>query len=527
MPHNIRAKIENFQYTVYGHWLLGYFLPLINYIILNDIKNTTIGIFDCKDLNKHIYELPLWKERQITLTHKEYKDTILLPSYEVATKNYKDNYREQFYSYNNYPSLIYPAVKYLKTKYLGKKFKKIDFLIVSRKKTSTNTAHRLRLINNLEELYDRVKKDYNNVELVDLSTLNFKQQVNYMYNSAIIFGQCGSALHNVIFCRPNSLCIEYDFQDRPQNKILCDYAGVNHSTIKDKPKSFKPLVVKETTQILNLDIPAIYTKIDNITMQNKDNVNTELYRNFLKDKSHKINLYMDNFLNAEEMISIWETPRAVEGDIHGRDDTIFKLTIPPIKKFLSYKLKKQFPQIFANKDFIVENIVLLNLLQPTKPHIDGHYPFFTYQNKKYCMTKVCVSPIVFDTELDEVHSIETKLITFKQHYNYYIYGGLEFELLLQEGKTYKDFDFENQFNEPLPKHKNSFIPIDDKDLWQHVTYPTTAELQYGLDIDTVYTMHQGSIATINPNQIHCTEGYNKDYSAKWVLRFCICERFNE
>jgi len=161
------------------------------------------------------------------------------------------------------------------------------------------------------------------------------------------------------------------------------------------------------------------------------------YRQFISKRSHLIDLNVENFLNEEERFFIWNQPRISQTDIHGREPTIFKLQTPQITNFFEKKLRRPY---LKYHNFIVDNICLLKLEKPTKPHIDGHYPVAERYGKKYCATKTLIMPIAFETELNDSEKIETSLVTFKQHYNHFINGGLEFDILYSQNKKYKDFN---------------------------------------------------------------------------------------
>jgi len=245
------------------------------------------------------------------------------------------------------------------------------------------------------------------------------------------------------------------------------------------------------------------------------------YREFISKRSNLINLNINNFLNQDERFFIWNVPRQAYEDFHGREPSIFQIRTPQILAFLENKLKK--PHLKYH-NFIIDNICLLRLDKPTKPHIDGHYPVVERDNKKYCITKTCIIPIAFDTNLKNSEDIETSVVTFKQHYNHYVNGGLEFDILYSKNKKYTDFDFEDSNNNILKKHENSFITDENIDMFAHIADQYKGVLTYGIDIENIYKMNIGTLITMNPYQMHCTTNYNKTFSSKWVLRFLICEK---
>lgn len=249
-------------------------------------------------------------------------------------------------------------------------------------------------------------------------------------------------------------------------------------------------------------------------------MNNKFYRDFMSRKSPLIDLRYDNFFDEKELLFIWNQPKTPEQDSAGREPTIFKLDSSQIKEFLESKLRRPY---LKYHNFIVDNVCLLRLDEPTKPHIDGHYPFVVRYNKKYCLTKTCVCPIAFDTELEDGRDIETTLTTFKQHCNYFFKNGLEFDRLILENKFYNDYDLEDVKNNKLKKHNNSFVNDFNRDEYIHVHHQYNGILTKGLDIENEFKLKQGSIASINPYQIHCTKTYSSNFIGKWVLRFLICE----
>lgn len=248
--------------------------------------------------------------------------------------------------------------------------------------------------------------------------------------------------------------------------------------------------------------------------------NKNFYRTFMSKRSHLINLNISNFFNEDERLFLWTQPRTPQVDFLGREPTIFKLNSQRVHNFLENKLRR--PHLKYH-NFIIDNICLLKLNKPTKPHIDGHYPIAERYGKKYCVTKTVITPIAFDTELENPESLTTSVITFKQHYNYYVDGGLEFDRLFAQKNFYGDYNFEDSKNNLLDKHNNPFIPDDRDDEFSHITHQFDGALKYGIDIEEEIDMKLGDIFAFNPYQLHCTKNYTKDFSSKWVLRFLICE----
>lgn len=253
----------------------------------------------------------------------------------------------------------------------------------------------------------------------------------------------------------------------------------------------------------------------------KRTLNDAFYRSFIAIKSKNINLKIDEFLNEEERFYVWNEPKEPIPDCLGRASSIQMYTSKKINLFLEDKLRK-----FLKKNkFVVDNVSLLRLSAPTKPHIDGHFPYIDRYSKKFCVSKVFAVPIAFDTELEDAEKIVTRVITFKQHYNYFRAGGYEFENLYKNNKFYKDFEFEDEQNNILEKHNNSWIPEEYKntEYFKHIQFQFNGDLSRGLDIQKIHAMKLGDLASFNPYQIHCTFNYLNDFTTKYVLRFILFE----
>lgn len=243
------------------------------------------------------------------------------------------------------------------------------------------------------------------------------------------------------------------------------------------------------------------------------------FKKYLSDYADTGN-YIKNFFSEEERIEAFNLNRVPTPDILGRKSSIHKVTD---FKFSSHLHNKIIPKLFPEEDsdnFAIDGMCLLDLFEPTKPHIDGYYPV----TENYYIIKICIIPVAFETEQEKVDDIETTFITFEQHYNEYVRGGIEVDQAMERG-TLPD-TWHDMYGNILPEHNNSFIPEDSpKEDFRHVVYQFDGKMQYGLTIQNKYDMKLGDLATINPYQMHMTKDYAlSPIDGKWVFRFSILRK---
>ena len=246
-----------------------------------------------------------------------------------------------------------------------------------------------------------------------------------------------------------------------------------------------------------------------------------LYFSYLKKYSNLIHINHKEFLSVDEIIKLWSLiPGYIENDIKGRMATLRVFTdrkiIDDIKKKLLDFYLEQFPM-----PILIDNVNICHIPNPTRPHIDGHYPFYPNDDRQYCVTKICIIPIAFDTEEKSTEQLTTDFITFKEHYNYR-YGGYEFQEDFNYTTNYKHFNFFDFDFNIISRNPNRWI--DDKNDWGHIL--AIPGMEKSLHIDRVYKMSLGDLVTINPYQIHCTGAY-QGFTSKYVLRFLICCKLYE
>lgn len=231
---------------------------------------------------------------------------------------------------------------------------------------------------------------------------------------------------------------------------------------------------------------------------------------FISSYESKYNLSIQEFLtesDREEIIGLKL--------IKGKKNNIFNFAINDINTFLEKKLKN-----YLNEDLLVSHTCILKLTNPAPPHIDGHFPFSVHNNKIYCIIKVFIVPLAFDTDLDAT-AIETGIVAFKQHYCKPRAAGYEFFHLLQENITFEYFSFVDKSNLPLTKHSNFYA---DKNIFK---YLNSEKIKQGLDIDRISYLKLGDLSTLNPYQVHCSTDFEDKFSVKYVLRFAILKSYDK
>lgn len=231
---------------------------------------------------------------------------------------------------------------------------------------------------------------------------------------------------------------------------------------------------------------------------------------FISSYESKYNLSIQEFLtesDRKEIIGL----KLIRGKNH-----IFDFATNDIKTFLEKKVKK-----YLHEDLLVSHTCILKLINPAPPHIDGHFPFYVHYNKIYCIIKVFIVPLAFDTDLDAT-AIETGIVTFKQHYCKPRAAGYEFlNLFLQDNLAFENFSFVDQSNLPLTKHSNFYA---DKSIFK---YLNSEKIKQGLDIDRISYLKLGDLSTLNPYQVHCSTDFEDKFSSKYVLRFAISKLYNK
>lgn len=254
----------------------------------------------------------------------------------------------------------------------------------------------------------------------------------------------------------------------------------------------------------------------------KHNINENdiaLHKKYLLEYSNKININQKYFFSIEDLLEIWQTmPKNCENDLKGRFPT---LRLYDNQKVIT-KLKKK---LIENYEFPlpihIDNCNVCFIPEPTRPHIDGHFPFYPNDEREYCVLKIGVIPLAFDTEEMTTDSVYSTLITFKEHYQY-CYGGIEFQEDFYGKTNYDNFAFFDKSFNLLPKNTDPWI--DNTSEWQHIL--AIPGMEKGLHIEDSFEMQVGDLVTFNPYQIHCTKGYSK-LTSKYVFRFLICGKLNE
>lgn len=249
------------------------------------------------------------------------------------------------------------------------------------------------------------------------------------------------------------------------------------------------------------------------------------YQTFIKTYSDLYCFNAKNFFTLQDLITIWKEKNNSRpmNDIRGRTPTLFGVETSVTKPLIIDTMKEKFKKIWDEEDLDICNISLCYLEKPTLPHIDGHYPFYVLGQRNYCIIKICIIPIAFDTVEEDTINLTTGVVTFKQHYHKYTQGGYEFDYIFQNDKTYHNFSFESSIGNKILHHQECFINDSNKHQFTHMQIEKKLPLAYGLDIDNIDNLCLGDITSMNPFQIHCTTDYHK-FTDKWILRFIVVKK---
>ena len=211
----INSKNYSGSYQHYYHFLLGYLLPLVNWLYLekNFLKYKKIFIEDTKVMNKHIKNV---FPKKVEILSKDNRSEI-----------FNNKTLLGFDNRYNYPSnKIKKSNKKLKEILLDKKSfnKSINFNFKKRNKVLVidrgepddfynseecvikDSACQRRSTPNLKNIKELLNGfDYKFVYLEDESLIN---QIKLFSESDFIIAQHGAALSNIIFCNKNTVIIE-------------------------------------------------------------------------------------------------------------------------------------------------------------------------------------------------------------------------------------------------------------------------------------------------------------------------------
>lgn len=233
----IKINIKNYSgsYQHYYHFLLGYLLPLVNWLYLEKkiFKYKKIFIEDTKVMNKHIKNV---FPKKVEILSKDNKSEI-----------FNNKTLLGFDNHYNYPSnKIKKSAKQLKEFLLGKKsfnlsknfnFKKRKKVLVidrgepddfynSEECGIKGSACQRRSTPNLKNIKELLNGfDYKIVYLEDESLIN---QIKLFSESDFIIAQHGAALSNIIFCKKNTVIIEIRPDTKKYgNKVHFEFLSLN------------------------------------------------------------------------------------------------------------------------------------------------------------------------------------------------------------------------------------------------------------------------------------------------------------
>lgn len=228
---------------------MGYFLPLIHYIITENIKNCDIVLRDPHVLRNHVESIPLWKDRNINLS---FDDKIKFTNSSTIVFGIDSIPK---YGTKIFHEIIDISVSYLRYLYYVPEKEKIKLLIIDRGDSpvwystiNDNSAKLRRNIENINEIYNKFSKKLNNVKLIQLQNLSLQEQINIFCNTETVFGQHGAGLINIVFNKDIEL-LEYGLEDRKFFYKLCECRDMKNVVIKNNYKE---------PQFVTLDFNEVY-----------------------------------------------------------------------------------------------------------------------------------------------------------------------------------------------------------------------------------------------------------------------------
>jgi hypothetical protein len=220
----------------YYHFMLGAFLPLVRYLIVNRIRNQQLELRDFGPMNRHILNLPYLKTNNVAVSFNKHlspkKADVILNNLDIIPYN-KRGFR---------PTL--KVVKKHLVEHLADESDATDLLLIDRgtsHQTFTNIRHNSgssrRHVSNMNELYQRIKTD--NTKLIQLEDATLKENVSLFYHAKCVLAQHGGALTNAIFMRPHTRIIELGYNRRNHFEYLCKRLNISHQFLGNYRKTAK------------------------------------------------------------------------------------------------------------------------------------------------------------------------------------------------------------------------------------------------------------------------------------------------
>lgn len=197
----------------YYHFLTGYLTPVIDILLKNNNKNITYVVRDCGLMNE--WFLPLKEYYKIKILNIE---KFLFESSDSQNKIIFNNYDDsKLFKTNNMDILLNKVKKFYKVTNFKNEEKNIG--ILSREFAIKNISHftqvsgKSRFIKNIDELLNSINK-LNNCNLVDTSTLNYKDVIDFYSKINFLIGQWGAGLTNMIWMPPKSTIIQITAKEK-------------------------------------------------------------------------------------------------------------------------------------------------------------------------------------------------------------------------------------------------------------------------------------------------------------------------
>ena len=203
------AKHSHSLESPYYFWL-GYFLPIVNELRKNKIKDIKFFVRDCGPMNnwldflKNKYPIVIIKPGILL---KYYLDNV--PSVVFDYWDDKDRFeRKEFVETVNFLKNEYTPKLLTNSKKIGilNRNKPLEFYN-SEQQELYATSNFKRLIKNIDELKTEISKFYN-CELIDTTLNSPEESINIYSNLNVLIGQFGAGLTNLLWMKKGSLIIE-------------------------------------------------------------------------------------------------------------------------------------------------------------------------------------------------------------------------------------------------------------------------------------------------------------------------------
>jgi hypothetical protein len=215
IPNNLNGSVQH-----YFHFMYGYFLPFI--------QNTNPSyaeylFFDCGPMNRLLSHVPLYNIKTIKELNCEH-ETISFSGWDLP----------------HYPEMNIHVIKNKMFDLFAicKKPREDYVLLIDRKDPDTfyindaeikGSGRIRRSVPNMNEIYKKLS-EYMNVKFVYLEDKPLKEQIELFYHASCVVLQHGSAMGNLLWCKPETHIVEIYTGDDYFKKLIED-CGLVHKKI--------------------------------------------------------------------------------------------------------------------------------------------------------------------------------------------------------------------------------------------------------------------------------------------------------